>query len=85
MKRPHPKADEESEDGKRVDTEKSFDFFSDHFCTNLEDTLSEKVKAGAEASKRALKSDLFDDCHVTINATAASNVVSSSLCFEREI
>uniref|UniRef100_A0A914P1U7 UTP25 NTP hydrolase-like domain-containing protein n=1 Tax=Panagrolaimus davidi TaxID=227884 RepID=A0A914P1U7_9BILA len=65
-----------SSNEKPVDFKKSkaVDFFADHFCTNLEDALSEKVNAGAEISKKTLKSDLFEDCNVTINSTAASHL-----------
>uniref|UniRef100_A0AC35F8B3 U3 small nucleolar RNA-associated protein 25 n=1 Tax=Panagrolaimus sp. PS1159 TaxID=55785 RepID=A0AC35F8B3_9BILA len=65
-----------SSNEKPVDFKKSkaIDFFADHFCTNLEDALYEKVNAGAEISKKTLKSDLFEDCNVTINSTAASHL-----------
>jgi U3 small nucleolar RNA-associated protein 25 len=53
---------------------KIVDFFTEHFSTNLEDPLSEKINAGAETSKKTLKCDLFEDCNVTVNSTAASNI-----------
>uniref|UniRef100_A0AC34GNC0 U3 small nucleolar RNA-associated protein 25 n=1 Tax=Panagrolaimus sp. ES5 TaxID=591445 RepID=A0AC34GNC0_9BILA len=74
MKRIHLKSSNGTKNVTETKKPKVIDFFSDHFCKNLEDALSEKVNAGAESSKKTLKSDLFEDCNVTVNSTAASHI-----------